>query len=66
MDAGRDPTIANVSSIAAEPDLQATWPDPATLVELGAPITVGLPLGFGSNPTGAGAESPRGAPRSAG
>jgi hypothetical protein len=45
-------TVANAASIASEPDLNATWPGPATLVELGLPIAIGLPLGFGPNPTG--------------
>jgi hypothetical protein len=44
--------IANASSIASEPDLKAIWPGPATLVELGAAVAIGLPLGFGPNPTG--------------
>lgn len=45
-------TVANVASITSEPDLRATWPGPATLLELGPPIAIGLPLGFGPNPTG--------------
>jgi hypothetical protein len=44
--------IAGQAQIAAEPDFAEQWPGPATLVELGAPITVGLPLGFAPNPTG--------------
>lgn len=51
--------IANASAIASEPDLQSTWRGPATLVELGAPVTVGLPLGFRPNSTGATAALPR-------
>ena len=35
----------------SEPDL-SEWPGPATLVELGPPITIDLPLGFAPNPTG--------------
>jgi len=45
-------TVVNAASIAAEPDLTATWPGPATLVELGPPVTIGMPLGFAPNPTG--------------
>jgi hypothetical protein len=45
-------TVANAASITSEPDLTATWPGPAALVELGPPIAVGLPLGFAPNPTG--------------
>jgi hypothetical protein len=43
--------IASAPAIASEPDLQSTWPGPATLVELGTPAAVGLPLGWrpGSN-----------------
>ncbi len=51
--------IANASAIASEPDLQGIWKGPATLVELGAPIAVGLPLGFRPNPTGATSSLPR-------
>ena len=38
-------TLANLSAIMSEPDL-SEWPGPATLVELGPPITIDLPLGF--------------------
>jgi hypothetical protein len=43
--------IASATAIASEPDLLNTWKGPATLVELGVPIPVGLPLGWrpGSN-----------------
>jgi hypothetical protein len=51
--------IANASAIASEPDLQDVWRGPATLVELGAPIAAGLPLGFRPNPTGAASALPR-------
>jgi hypothetical protein len=51
--------ITNVSAITSEPDLQSVWRGPATLVELGAPIAVGLPLGFRPNSSGATAAIPR-------
>jgi hypothetical protein len=51
--------IANTAAIASEPDLQSAWQGPATLMELGAPIMVGLPLGFQPNSTGATAALPR-------
>lgn len=43
--------LASATAIASEPDLQREWKSPATLVELGSPTTVGLPLGWrpGSN-----------------
>jgi hypothetical protein len=44
--------VASRPAITAEPDLVDNWPGPATLVELGARITIGLPLGFAPNPTG--------------
>ena len=44
--------VANASAIASEPDLMVNWPGTATLVELGPPIRIGLPLGYRSNPTG--------------
>jgi hypothetical protein len=43
---------------AAEPDVLTAWPGPATLVELGEPLPVGLPLGFKPNPTGGAAAIP--------
>jgi hypothetical protein len=45
-------TITNLPAIASEPDLNSNWPGPATVVELGTPVTIGLPLGFAPNPTG--------------
>ena len=45
-------TVTNLSAITAEPDLNDNWPGLATLVQLGTPITIGLPLGFAPNPTG--------------
>ncbi|MFC9251760.1 hypothetical protein [Amycolatopsis thailandensis] len=45
-------TVASWPAITAEPDLIDHWPGPATLVELGAPMTIGLPLGFAPNSTG--------------
>ena len=36
--------IANATAIASEPDLLTAWKGPATLVELGPPAAVGLPL----------------------
>jgi hypothetical protein len=44
--------LPNSAAIAAEPDLLTAWPGPATLVELGKAISIGLPLGFAPNPTG--------------
>lgn len=44
--------VANVASIMSEPDLEDTWHSESTLVELGAPLAVGLPLGFRPSPTG--------------
>jgi hypothetical protein len=44
-------TVADLLAIMSEPDL-SEWPGPATLVELGPPITIDLPLGFAPNPTG--------------
>ena len=45
-------TVVNAAAIRSEPDLEDAWPGPATLVELGPAIAIGLPLGFGPNPTG--------------
>lgn len=43
--------VASAAAIASEPDLLTAWRGPATLVELGHPIPLGLPLGWhpGSN-----------------
>ena len=37
--------VANLSAITSELDLLDNWAGPATLIELGDPIPVGLPLG---------------------
>jgi hypothetical protein len=48
-----DPAVtARHPALASEPDLSSNWPGPATLLELGAPVAIGLPLGFAANPTG--------------
>lgn len=51
-------TVTHLPAITAEPDLNGNWQGPATLVELGAPIPIGLPLGFAPNPTGGAAAIP--------
>jgi hypothetical protein len=45
--------VANSGDILAESDLFDSWPGPATLVELGPPIQVGLRLGFAPSANGA-------------
>lgn len=45
-------TANNVAALLAQPNLHKNWPGPATLIELGEPITIGLALGFAPNPTG--------------
>lgn len=45
--------IPSAAAVAWEPGLLTTWPGPATLVELGPPVTVGLPLGWNPGANGA-------------
>ncbi|MFE3206101.1 hypothetical protein [Embleya sp. NPDC059237] len=45
--------IVNLAAVMAEPDLNDNWPGPATLVELGPPVPLGLPLGFALSANGA-------------
>lgn len=42
--------IVNVAAITAEPDLESTWDSESILLELGPPVTIGLPLGFRPTP----------------
>lgn len=44
--------VANLAAIMAEPDLHTEWAGPATLVELGGPVTVSLPLGYAPSGNG--------------
>lgn len=44
--------VVNSAAIQLEPDFGTSWPEACTLVELGPPIPVGLPLGFRPNPNG--------------
>jgi hypothetical protein len=45
--------IPSAAAAASEPGLLTTWPGPATLVELGPPVAVGLPLGWNPGANGA-------------
>lgn len=45
--------VKNAAAICAEADVSEQWPGLATVLELGDPEPVGLPLGFAPNPTGA-------------
>lgn len=45
--------VANLVALMAEPDVDSSWPGPATLLELGDPISAGLPLGFAPSANGA-------------
>ncbi len=38
--------VANAAAITSEPDVKSTWDSESTLLELGPPAAVGLPLGF--------------------
>lgn len=42
--------IANAAAITSEPDLTITWDSESTVLELGPPVTIGLPLGFQPTP----------------
>ncbi|SEP54548.1 hypothetical protein [Amycolatopsis saalfeldensis] len=44
--------VTHCAKILAEPDVHHAWPRLSTMVELGDPITVGLPLGYSPGPTG--------------
>ena len=44
--------IRGQAAIQAESDFLKNWPNPATVVQLGAARPVGLPLGFAPIPTG--------------
>jgi hypothetical protein len=44
--------VPNQAAIVAESDVHTAWPGLAALVQLGKPVPVGLPLGFGPNPKG--------------
>jgi hypothetical protein len=45
--------LTNLAAVMAEPDVNSSWRGSATLIELGAPIPIGLPLGFAASANGA-------------
>jgi hypothetical protein len=46
-------SVAHLAAIMAEPDLHTAWKGSATLMELGGPVAVTLPLGYGQPANGA-------------